>query len=115
VKGGLSRQEARTPAYANWSGFVAAGYFRDLPKGFSIYVEPSFSLARYDEALLAFGRKRSDNSQSVLVTLLNRHLVLTRFTPLRHGLANVCKGSETDIRSKAGTSPPLRRPPGHKF
>lgn len=81
VKGGLSRQEARTPAYANWSGFAAAGYFRDLPKGFSVYVEPSFSLARYDEALLAFGRKRSDNSQSVLVTLLNRHLVLTRFTP----------------------------------
>ena len=35
----------------------------------------------YDEPLLAFGRKRSDNSQSVLITLLNRHLVLTRFTP----------------------------------
>ena len=81
VKGGVSRQEARTPAYASWSGFVAAGYFRDLPKGFSIYVEPSFSLARYDKALLAFGRKRSDDSQSVLITVLNRHLVLTRFTP----------------------------------
>lgn len=81
VKGGLSRQEARTPAYANWSGFVAAGYFRDLPKGFSVYVEPSFSLARYDGALLGFGRKRSDNSKSALITLLNRHLVLTRFTP----------------------------------
>ena len=81
VKGGISRQEARTPAYANWSGFLAVGYFRDLPKGFSIYVEPSLSLARYDEALLGFGRKRSDNSQSALITLLNRHLVLTRFTP----------------------------------
>ena len=81
VKAGISRQEARTAPYANWSGFVAAGYFRDLPKGFSIYVEPSFSFARYDQALLGFGRKRSDNGQSVLVTLLNRHLVLTRFTP----------------------------------
>ena len=49
--------------------------------GFSVYIEPSFSLARYDAALLGFGRTRSDNTRSVLITLLNRHLVLTRFTP----------------------------------
>jgi hypothetical protein len=81
LKAGVGRQEARIAPYANWSGFVAAGYFRDLPKGFSVYVEPSFSLARYDEALLGFGKRRSDNSQSVLITLLNRHVVFARFTP----------------------------------
>lgn len=81
VKAGVSRQEARIGPYANWSGFVAAGYYRDLPMGFSAYVEPSFSVARYDQALLGFGAKRSDNTQSILVTLLNRHLVLSRFTP----------------------------------
>jgi hypothetical protein len=81
VKAGFGRQEARIAPYANWSGFVAAGYFRDLPKGFSVYVEPSFSLARYDAALLGFGKRRSDATRSVLITLLNRHVVLARFTP----------------------------------
>lgn len=81
VKAGVSRHDARIDAYSSWSGFVAAGYFRDLPMGFSVYIEPSLSLARYDEALIGFGKKRSDNTQSVQVTLLNRHLVLTRFTP----------------------------------
>jgi tetratricopeptide (TPR) repeat protein len=80
-KAGVSRDQARIAPYSSWSGFVAAGYYRDLPMGFSAYVEPSFSMARYDEALLGFGRKRSDNTESVLITLLNRHLVLTRFTP----------------------------------
>ena len=81
AKSGVSRQQARIAAYSNWSGFVAAGYFRDLPMGFSVYVEPSLSIARYDEALVGFGKKRSDNIQSVLVTLLNRHFVLSRFSP----------------------------------
>lgn len=81
VKAGISRHQARLTAQSSWSGFVAAGYFRELPMGFSAYVEPSFSIARFDEPLIGFGHKRSDNTQSVLVTLLNRHLVLTRFTP----------------------------------
>jgi tetratricopeptide (TPR) repeat protein len=81
AKAGVSRHEARIKPYSSWSGFVAAGYFRDLPMGFSIYVEPSFSLARYDRALIGFGRKRSDDTRSLLITLLNRHIVLSRFTP----------------------------------
>jgi tetratricopeptide (TPR) repeat protein len=81
MKAGVARQEARIAPYANWSGFVAAGYFRDLPKGYSVYVEPSFSIARYDAALLGFGKRRSDDGESVLITILNRHLVLARFTP----------------------------------
>ena len=81
LKVGAARQDARIAPFRNWSGFLALGYFRDLPKGFSVYVEPSFSLARYDEPLLGFGKRRSDNSPSMLVTILNRHLVLGRFTP----------------------------------
>ncbi|MEO5578449.1 MAG: surface lipoprotein assembly modifier [Sphingomicrobium sp.] len=81
AKVGLSRQKARLAAYSNWSGFTAAGYFKELPLGFSIYVEPSISLARYDEALPTFGQRRTDVARSMLVTLLNRNLVLTRFTP----------------------------------
>jgi tetratricopeptide (TPR) repeat protein len=78
---GIIREKARNDAFSNWSSFIAAGYFRELPMGFSIYLEPSFSRAHYDEALLAFGRKRKDNTQSLLITVLNRHIVLGRFTP----------------------------------
>ena len=81
LKAGVGRQNARLKPYASWSGFAAAGYFRDLPLGFSLYVEPSISLARYDAALPSFGVRRSDTTRSLTVTLLNRHLVLTRFTP----------------------------------
>ena len=81
LKAGASREKARLDAYSNRSGFIAAGYFREFPMGFSAYVEPSLSIARYDEALGAFGRKRSDTTQSVTLTLLNRHIVLNRFTP----------------------------------
>lgn len=81
IKGCISRQRAQIDAYSNWSAFAAAGFYKDLPMGFSAYVEPSYSLARYDDALIGFGSKRTDNSQSLLLALLNRHLVLTRFTP----------------------------------
>ena len=80
-KTGVTRQAARIAPYSSWSGFVAAGYFRDLPMGFSVYVEPSYSRARYDEALLGFGRRRLDTTKSVLLTVLNRRIVLSRFTP----------------------------------
>ena len=81
TKAGVSRHDARIAPHSSWSGFVAAGYFRDLPMGFSGYVEPSLSIARYDQALVGFGRRRSDTARSLQVTLLNRHLVLSRFTP----------------------------------
>lgn len=81
LRTGVIREKTREAAFSNWSGFAAAGYFRELPIGFSMYIEPSLSRASYDEALLAFGRKRKDTTKSVLITLLNRHIVLGRFTP----------------------------------
>jgi outer membrane protein len=81
VKSGVSRQSARVDAYSNWSGYLAVGYFRDLPAGFSAYVETSVSLSSYDSALAAFGQRRVDIASSTMVNLLNRHIVLSRFTP----------------------------------
>ena len=81
LKFGASRQATKAKAYSNWSGFAAAGYLRELPAGFSVYVEPSVSFARYDAALFGFEAPRRDTAKSVLVTLLNRRLVLSRFTP----------------------------------
>jgi hypothetical protein len=81
VKGGISRQGAVDPALANTAYYAAVGYFRDLPGGFTIYAEPSLSLARYDALFEAFGVTRSDTGYTGTLTLLNRHIVLSRFTP----------------------------------
>lgn len=78
---GLSRQSANYAAYSNRGGFIAAGYYRDMPWGFSAYVEPSFAMVDYDEILAGFGELRSDRTKSLTLALLNRKLVLSRFTP----------------------------------
>ena len=81
LRGGLSRQGARDEGYANWAEFVGIGYHRELPLGFTVSVEPSLSSARYDAPLLAFGERRKDRTRSLGVTLLNRRILLSRFTP----------------------------------
>lgn len=81
LKAGANRQNARHSAYSNWSGYAAAGYFRELPAGFSVYLEPGVGIARYDDALPAFGVARRDTSLSAQIAVFNRHLILSRFTP----------------------------------
>lgn len=81
ARAGVGRTDARAEAYANWSGYLAGGYFRDLPAGFSAYLETALSVGSYDAALPAFGARRVDFASSTMVNLLNRHIVLSRFTP----------------------------------
>jgi tetratricopeptide (TPR) repeat protein len=81
VRSAFSRQNARDPGYASWSGYVATGYFRDLAGGFSVYAQPSVAFARYDQALPVFGKVRADYDLSAQVALLNRHIVFSNFTP----------------------------------
>lgn len=78
---GFSRKTARTSELASWSGWAAAGYYRDLPGGFSVYVEPGFSYSRYDAADPFFGVRRKDRLIELQLALLNRRIVLSRFTP----------------------------------
>jgi hypothetical protein len=78
---GASRRTARAHELASWSGWAAAGYFRDLPGGFSVYVEPSYGYTRYDAADPFFGMRRKDRLLELQLALLNRRIVLSRFTP----------------------------------
>jgi outer membrane protein len=78
---GASRKSARSPELASWSGWLAAGYYRDLPGGFSVYVEPSYSYSRYDAADPFFGVRRKDRLLELQLAVLNRRIVLNRFTP----------------------------------
>lgn len=78
---GINRQDAEMPGYANWSGALSLGYRRELPAGSSVAIEPAISFARYDGVLSAFDRARSDRIYSASLAVLNRHIVLDRFTP----------------------------------
>jgi tetratricopeptide (TPR) repeat protein len=78
---GASRHAAQTPELASWSGWLSAGYYRDLPGGFSIYVEPSYALSRYDAADPFFGKRRNDRLLQLQLAVLNRRIVMSRFTP----------------------------------
>jgi hypothetical protein len=77
----MSRRTARSPELASWSGWAAGGYYRDLPGGFSVFVEPSYAYTRYDAADPFFGRRRKDRLLELQVAVLNRRIVLSRFTP----------------------------------
>jgi tetratricopeptide (TPR) repeat protein len=81
ARSGISRQAAGSDAYSNTGGYLALGYFRDFRRGFSGYVEASASMVRYDAAVAAFGARRADTTWSATINLLNRHIVLSRFTP----------------------------------
>lgn len=93
---GVSRKTARTPELASWSGWVAAGYYRDLPGGFSVYVEPSYATSRHDAADPFFGQRRKDRLLELQLALLNRTIVFERFTP-RIALTFARRDSTLDI------------------
>jgi tetratricopeptide (TPR) repeat protein len=78
---GLTRQTARAPDLASWSTFVGGGYQRDLPGGFSIAAEPGFGHSRFDAADPFFGAARRDWTVEVPLSISNRKIVFSRFTP----------------------------------
>lgn len=96
AQAGVSRRTARSPDLTSWSGWAAAGYYRDLPAGFSIYAEPSFSYSRFDAADPFFARRRVDRVAQLQLAILNRRIVLSRFTP-RVALTLARRRSTIDI------------------
>jgi len=50
LRTGIDRDTAKNHAYANWRYNVGLGFGAEIPWGFSIYLEPSFSWTNYDEA-----------------------------------------------------------------
>ena len=93
---GVSRRTARTPELASWSGWMSAGYYRDLPGGFSIYAEPSYGASRYDSSDPFFGARRKDRILELQLAVLNRRIVYTRFTP-RIALTFARRNSTIDL------------------
>ena len=92
----VGRKTAGTPELASWSGSLAVGYYRDLPGGFSVYAEPSYAIARYDAEDPFFAERRKDRTLELRLALLNRRIVLSRFTP-RIGVTFARRNSNIDI------------------
>ena len=59
---GFNRQEAQIAPYSYSSVWFGGGYSQDLPFGFSAGFQPSYFITRYDAALAAFGKSRSDDT-----------------------------------------------------
>lgn len=49
LRGGVDRDTAADDIYANWRYNAGIGFGSELPFGFHIYIEPSFSWLNYDE------------------------------------------------------------------
>ena len=78
---GFNRQDARIAPYSYSGVWLGGGYSQDLPFGFSAGFQPTYFITRYDDALPAFGKTRSDDTLMLAFTLLNRHFDYHGFTP----------------------------------
>jgi tetratricopeptide (TPR) repeat protein len=78
---GFNRQEAQIAPYSYSAVWFGGGYQQDLPFGFSAGFQPSYFITRYDAALAAFGKTRSDDAVMLAFTLLNRRFDYHGFTP----------------------------------
>ena len=76
-----SRQAARLSAFANTAVAFDASFYSDLPRGYSVAVEPFFASIAYDAPVPAFGVARRDRQWSVRVSLLNRAVEVFGFAP----------------------------------
>jgi hypothetical protein len=83
ISGALSvaRQEAQLSVYANTAWQLQLGFYRDLPHGFSVAVQPSYAVLNYDGDYVAFGTARRDRLWAVQTSLLNRRIDWWGFTP----------------------------------
>jgi tetratricopeptide (TPR) repeat protein len=78
---GIGLQDARARAYANTVHWLSLDYYRDLPWGFSVNLEPALSWTGYDARLAAFGATRFDHAWALRVDLLNRRIEYGGFAP----------------------------------
>jgi outer membrane protein len=76
-----TRQFAETAAYANTADQIQVGYAQDLPKGFTVSLQPSFAWVDYAAPLVLFAKTRADRQWQVQLSVLNRRIDIAGFTP----------------------------------
>ncbi len=85
--GGVDRDTAKNDIYANWRYNVGVGFGAEIPWGFVVYFEPSFSWTNYDGARwtvkdYSFVQiKEHDFTQRYAVSLSNNKIDIWGFVP----------------------------------
>lgn len=77
-----NRQEARSASFSNSETGFAVGYYKDLPYGFSFYVQPGLTRTRYDAGTAIFPETRRDLTWQVRTNILNRRFDFHGFSPM---------------------------------
>lgn len=84
---GVDRDTAKDDIYANWRYNMGVGFGAEIPWGFSIYLEPSFSWVNYDGARWAVKNyafeqiTERDFTQRYAVSLSNNKIDVWGFVP----------------------------------
>jgi hypothetical protein len=78
---GFGARDARADAFSSTTMWGAVGYYRDLPFGFSVYLEPNYARTRFHAPLIGFNATRRDHIWSMRAELLNRRIDYAGFTP----------------------------------
>ena len=87
LRGSVDRDTAKMAAYANWRYNTGIGLGAALPWGFHVYLEPSFSWARYDGERLAVKDedlkwlRAKDFVQRYSLSVSNNNLEVWGFVP----------------------------------
>lgn len=85
--GGVDRDTAKSDMYANWRYSIGTGFGAEIPWGFGVYFEPSFSWTNYDGPRWAvkdyhFAQiKEHDFMQRYAVSLSNNKIDIWGFVP----------------------------------
>lgn len=85
--GGVDRDTAKSDMYANWRYNIGTGFGAEIPWGFGVYFEPSFSWTNYDGPRWAvkdyhFAQiKEHDFMQRYAVSLSNNKIDIWGFVP----------------------------------
>lgn len=76
-----ARQKARVRDLSNRSALILANVTHDFRGGFTLSVTPSYVISNYDAPDAFFGVERRDRAKELTITILNRRVVVWRFTP----------------------------------
>ena len=88
LHGSIDRDTAKKEVYANWRYNIGVGFGAEIPWGFSIYFEPSFSWANYDGSRYVlqdneFKRiTENDFTQRYTISLSNNKFDFYGFVPM---------------------------------
>jgi hypothetical protein len=79
---GVGTERTASPAFANNSVRLGAGYEQNFPYGLTVYVEPDVTVSGYDAVDPAFAKRRIDRLYSVRLALNKRDWQVEGFSPV---------------------------------